>query len=47
LYATSCIKEIESICAIVEKDNFTAVHFSPEKSGKYGLQLLNNFINNP
>ncbi|MHC1738888.1 MAG: hypothetical protein AB9882_12860 [Ignavibacteriaceae bacterium] len=47
LYATSCIKEIESICAIVEKDNFTAVHFSPEKSGKYGLQMLNNFINNP
>jgi len=46
IYATSCIKEIDSICAIVEKENFTAVHFSPEKSGDYGLTLLNNFINN-
>ncbi|HOJ19688.1 MAG: hypothetical protein GX452_10090 [Ignavibacteriales bacterium] len=47
IYATSCIEELDSVCAIVEKDNFTAVHFSPEKSGANGIILLKNFINNP
>ncbi|HEV7424067.1 MAG TPA: hypothetical protein VGO21_02655 [Candidatus Paceibacterota bacterium] len=29
--------------AIIQKDNFYAVQFHPEKSGKWGLQLLGNF----
>ena len=31
--------------AIVQKDNFYAVQFHPEKSGKYGMKLLSNFCN--
>lgn len=31
--------------ASLQKDNFYAVQFHPEKSGKQGLQLLQNFIN--
>lgn len=29
--------------SIMQKDNFFAVQFHPEKSGEQGLQLLNNF----
>jgi len=29
--------------AIVQKDNFYATQFHPEKSGEWGMQLLNNF----
>ncbi len=29
--------------ACVEKDNITAFQFHPEKSGKYGLQILKNY----
>jgi glutamine amidotransferase len=31
--------------AALEKDNFYAVQFHPEKSGKVGEQILKNFIN--
>lgn len=32
------------IPAVVEKDNVAAFQFHPEKSGKWGLQILKNFI---
>ncbi len=31
--------------AIVERDNFSATQFHPERSGKFGAQLLENFFN--
>ena len=44
--------EIIAICnygktfvSIIEKDNIFATQFHPEKSQKYGLKLLENFIN--
>jgi glutamine amidotransferase len=33
-------------CAAVNKDNVTGVQFHPEKSGKQGLKMLNQFLSN-
>ena len=35
---------ISPFSAILEKDNFFAVQFHPEKSAKIGEQILKNFI---
>lgn len=39
----SCDYEKE-ISAIVKKDNFYGMQFHPEKSGKFGIKILENFI---
>jgi len=39
----SCDYETE-ISAIVKKDNFYGMQFHPEKSGKCGIKILENFI---
>ena len=39
-----CLYE-EEFSSILRKDNFYAVQFHPEKSGKNGANLLNKFIN--
>lgn len=33
------------ISAVIEKDNYYAVQFHPEKSGEAGLKVLSNFLN--
>lgn len=50
-YATIC-KNTSSVCdyitpfsATLEKDNFYAAQFHPEKSGDAGFKLLENFLN--
>lgn len=44
-YSTaSSIHGIE-FCASLEKNNFYGVQFHPEKSGRAGLKILQNFIN--
>ncbi len=35
---------IHPFCAVINKDNFYAVQFHPEKSGAQGQKLLENFI---
>jgi len=34
-----------SFCSAIEKENFYAVQFHPEKSGEIGRKVLDNFIN--
>ncbi|GAP71759.1 imidazole glycerol phosphate synthase amidotransferase subunit [Candidatus Symbiothrix dinenymphae] len=36
---------IQPFCSSLQKDNFYATQFHPEKSGKVGAQILTNFIN--
>jgi len=31
-------------CAVAERDNFMATQFHPERSGRWGAQLLHNFL---
>ena len=35
-----------SICSVLIQGNLVATQFHPEKSGKYGLKLYDNFIKN-
>ncbi len=50
-YAENCDNTIAScnyihnFSSIMQKDNFYATQFHPEKSGKIGMKLLNNFLN--
>lgn len=44
-YTTSVCDYILPFSASLQKDNFYAVQFHPEKSGSIGSQILNNFIN--
>lgn len=43
-FTTSVSKNIVDFSATVEKDNYYAVQFYPEKSGEAGLLVLKNFI---
>jgi glutamine amidotransferase len=43
-FTTSVCDYILPFSASLQKDNFYAVQFHPEKSGSIGNQILNNFI---
>ena len=44
-YTTATTDYIVPFSAAVQKDNFHATQFHPEKSGKVGAQILTNFLN--
>ncbi|MDQ1803433.1 imidazole glycerol phosphate synthase subunit HisH [Chryseobacterium sp. PTM-20240506] len=44
-YTTSVCDYILPFSASLQKDNFFATQFHPEKSGKVGARLLQNFLN--
>ena len=35
---------IDVVAAVIKKDNVTGCQFHPEKSGKVGLDILKNFV---
>ncbi|MBI4647000.1 MAG: imidazole glycerol phosphate synthase subunit HisH, partial [Bacteroidia bacterium] len=43
-YTVACSDYIHKFSAAIQKDNFYAVQFHPEKSGKTGEQILKNFV---
>ena len=43
-YAVATCDYINPFTAVVSKDNFFGVQFHPEKSGKLGAQILQNFV---
>ena len=43
-FTTSVSENRVKFSATIEKDNYYAVQFYPEKSGKAGLKILKNFI---
>jgi imidazole glycerol-phosphate synthase subunit HisH len=51
-YYAECCAQTVGICdyilpfsAVMQKDNFFATQFHPEKSGKVGARILHNFLN--
>jgi glutamine amidotransferase len=40
----ACAEYGRKFTAIVERDNFTATQFHPERSGEFGARLLQNFL---
>jgi glutamine amidotransferase len=52
-YVESCVNSIAKtnygieFSSALQKNNFTAVQFHPEKSGEFGQKILENFINKP
>ena len=43
ILATTSYNDV-NIAAVINKDNAYGCQFHPEKSGKYGLELLKQFI---
>jgi len=44
-YTTAITNHIHPFSSALQKDNFYATQFHPEKSGKVGEQVLKNFLN--
>lgn len=44
-FSIATCQYILPFCAAMQKDNFYATQFHPEKSGKYGQTILSNFLN--
>ena len=45
-YTVASTNYIKPFSAVLQKDNFFATQFHPEKSGSVGAEVLNNFLNN-